>query len=530
MRKAGWLFLVSWMGTSCLLAQTFTITDAFADRSKFIDLSLLETWGPAPLANGRTAFQLANKTVGSTTLPALALTSEAFGYSGITGADQLKTMSAIDYVFPMEIDRRSTTIEIVFDAVWDQIGTGGENGRLIITLMNDYPVGGPATGDINDVSDPMAFGRPIYNVRIRNNSTTANPSLILFGAANNNPTPLWEKDGTGTQWLPGFSQQSCFGAPGSACNPVLPTIATNTATNQYPNTGTRRGTGVITSTTAWRTYRILFEPYRISLFSRAASIPRATAWTTGERDNFMEIPDDADPQAVNKINTAHGSNATQLPHFYDWFQFAEAVRIYWRAGGGTTPPLNNAWIANLEINATQDPLLNLQLTEWRITRQASGDHLLTWKNEYPTSFDVQHSRDGRSFTNIATRLKPKNSGGMYSFLHQQPGAGTHFYRLQSTNAQGKVEYSSTLVVNGAGHTKQLTRAWIPSGSHAIRLEGLENAKPYELQISDMQGRIMKRWNIAGQTNQLAHELQPGVFVYQLWCSGYMQQSGKLVVQ
>lgn len=530
MRKAGWLFLVSWMGTSCLLAQTFTITDAFTDRSKFIDLSLLETWGPAPLANGRTAFQLANRTAGSTTFAALALTSQAFGYSAITGADQLKTMNAIDYVFPLEVDRRSTTLEIVFDAVWDQVSTGGENGRLVVTLMNDYPPGGPASGDISNVTNPAAFGRPIYNVRIRNNSTTANPSLILFGAANNSPTPLWEKDGTGTQWLPGFSQQTCFGAPGSACNPALPIIATNTASNQYPNTGSRRGTGVITSTTEWRTYRLLFEPYRISLFSRSASIPRATAWTTGERDNFMEIPDDADPQAVNKINTAHGSNATQLPHYYDWFQFAEAVRFYWRAGGGTTAPLNNTWIANLQISATQNPLLNLPLTEWRINRQASGDHLLTWKSEHPTRFDVQHSRDGRLFQNIANQVKAVDGKQAYSFLHRQPGSGTHFYRLQTMDAQGKLEYSSTLVVTAAGQRQPSTRAWIPTGSTIIRLDGLAPEKTYELQVSDLHGRSIRRWRIAGETNQLVHQLRPGVFLYQLWFGGQRQQTGKLVVQ
>lgn len=510
--------------------QTFTITDAFADRSKFIDLSLLETWGPAPLANGRTAFQLANKTAGGTTLPALALTSEAFGYSGITGADQLKTMSAIDYVFPMEIDRRSTTVEIVFDAVWDQIGTGGENGRFIVTLMNDYPPGGPVTGDINNVSDPMAFGRPIYNVRIRNNSTTANPSLILFGAANNNPTPLWEKDGTGTQWLPGFSQQSCFGAPGSACNPVLSTIATNTATNTYPNTGTRRGTGVITSTTAWRTYRILFEPYRISLFSRLASVPRGTAWTVSDRDNFMEIPDDADPQAINKINAAHGSNATQLPHFYDWFQFAEAVRLYWRAGGGTTPPLNNAWIANLEINATQDPLLNLQLTDWRISRQPGGNHLLSWKSEDKNSFDVQHSRDGRVFRTLASRVLPSDGNQSYSFLHLQPGTGSHYYRLQATNSEGKLEYSSTLVIQGTNQPMLQAKAWVPVGSSTLQLDGLEANKTYELLVSDMQGRLVKRWRLAGQTKQVIHQLQVGAFIYQIKSNDQTTRSGKLIVQ
>jgi hypothetical protein len=321
-----------------LYGQSFSISDAFTNRSTFIDNTLLTLWGShtSPVS----ALMLTEKSDnGGRKFASITLSADGIRNSGYTASNSLKTLTSFDYLFPSQIDRTTTSVEVKFDALWSATNSSGENGRLGINLVADLPAGGAQFQQVLDTSLPDPFGKPIYNVRIRNNSSSSNGSLILYGAEDNQPWPQWEiyRGGSNNWWLPGFSVQSGGGSPGTGPN--------------YPFSGTRKANSIIASRTEWRQYRIVFEPKLISLYWRRFG---ATNWTL---DNSMYIPFASDPDALAQINNYHKTTATQLPPAYDWFRYANAVRIYFRGA-------SQAWVANLQINAYEQTTTQSAPIQW----------------------------------------------------------------------------------------------------------------------------------------------------------------------
>jgi hypothetical protein len=205
--------------SNLLMAQTILVTDNFVNRSKFLDNTLNTIFGANSTAT--TGFNLTTKTDGSSlTYNALTLTLDAQANSGYVANNSLKTLTSIDYPLNETIDRTLNNIIVEFDGIWDAQSSSGENGRLVVTLMDALPAGGGQPGQVNDTSLADPFGKPIYNIRIRNNTgASSNGPLMLYGAGTV-PAPGWEKySATGVSWwLPGFSVQAGGGSPGSGPN------------------------------------------------------------------------------------------------------------------------------------------------------------------------------------------------------------------------------------------------------------------------------------------------------------------------
>ncbi|HMI80143.1 MAG TPA: T9SS type A sorting domain-containing protein [Ferruginibacter sp.] len=62
---------------------------------------------------------------------------------------------------------------------------------------------------------------------------------------------------------------------------------------------------------------------------------------------------------------------------------------------------------------------------------------------------MQHSTDGISFRNIIVVAAAGNSNSvkMYSYLHQDPPAGTSYYRLLQTDINGRTSFSDIVKNN-----------------------------------------------------------------------------------
>lgn len=97
-------------------------------------------------------------------------------------------------------------------------------------------------------------------------------------------------------------------------------------------------------------------------------------------------------------------------------------------------------IAKIELST-----LPVELVELKAENHES-DIMVSWKtatqknNDY---FQVEHSLDGKQFTAIA-RVKgagTSNQQKIYQHLHQNPGEGTHYYRLKQVDLGGSFEFS-----------------------------------------------------------------------------------------
>jgi hypothetical protein len=165
------------------------------------------------------------------------------------------------------------------------------------------------------------------------------------------------------------------------------------------------------------------------------------------------------------------------------------------AGGGGTSSANggHGQITISYLAVREGAPLPVELTRFEL-RPAAGDVVLLWEtaseqnNDY---FQVEHSRDGRRFEVIAA-LNGRGTTQVtqqYEFLHQQPGAGTHYYRLRQVDFDGRYEYSPIRVIEVEG-TEAVApfRAW--SDGAQVWVEDCRAEGPGSFRILDLHCRVL----------------------------------------
>ncbi len=447
-------------------AQTTIVTDNFTDRSTFKDNTLLLNWGAN--SSPQSGYSLQSKTDASTpvavTYNSVCLTADAIAHSGYTAANSLKTLTSIDYEFPALLDRNGGDIKIEFDGIWNGQDNGGESGRLVVTLMGDYPAGGGQFDEVYDTNLINPFGRPLYNIRIRN-SNSANGPMMLYGAGLSTD-PEWEIYGTSPGWwLPGFSVQSGGGSPGSGPD--------------YPASGTKKSSLVVTSTTVWRHYTWVIKPERLELYYRNSNQPA----TADVLIFFMQTPSSSNPATqLTQINAAHSTSAAVLPPYYNYYNSFKAIRFYWR--GSTNSHLANVRVTQnsgvLSYNSIRLDKPVLQNGKVAITANV----LPAQTNNHPIT--LQHSYNGTTFTNLFTEVVPAGKTNI-TLGHTQPGDGTNFYRSLCRDAAGQIMYSNIVSV------KNIIRqplTWQYRGTNVIQLNIPAAYLGVLLTVTDLQGRVL----------------------------------------
>lgn len=298
----------------------------FTGDARYADLSLLLPWGGTDELHSAFTTEEGTDAAGTTYL-ALTPTDYAMDYAGYR-AGTLRTAQAVDFRFAETVDHRRDTLRIAFDALWESLAGGsGEGGRIVLTLLHDYPAGELAPGLLDSLQLPAPFGRPAYNVRLRNPSGPGegrSGSLMLYGGGR---VAEGEFEQTDDSWLPGFSSEAGGGSPGGgAPYPLSPTGKND-----------RRADA---SDFQWQRFTWVVAPERISLYVRPAGTPQAE----DELIQFMELPDDRRTIAeqIAQINAVHGSAISELPTLYAYFPQLEGLRVYFRA-------VDRAYLANLSV-------------------------------------------------------------------------------------------------------------------------------------------------------------------------------------
>ena len=320
------------------------VEDDLTSRERFMDLTLVTTWGEhtAPTS----ALALVRKADASgLTLAAVKMADEAAPHSRWDG--DLRASTAIDYEFE-RVDRSNTLITVECDVLWDELESGrkgkwGEGNRFLVALLQEYPKGGPKFGDLERVEQGHPFGRPAYHFRIRN-IRVGMGAMMSYGGGPAGPLGEFEKytEGRKRYWLPGFISSAAKGqAPGDE-------KTYDGKKSSYPIGPTQKG-GRIASDSQWRHVTWRVYPERLELYWR----PTKDTAAADRLLFFMDIPMQSRAGNVEKalcrrLAASHGlTELKQLPPLYHWFPAARAVRFYFRG--------NKTYLANIVVSAKRLP-------------------------------------------------------------------------------------------------------------------------------------------------------------------------------
>ena len=341
---------------SLILMDNFTTTENFTDLTKKL------IWSDSGDTTSGFILNQAEDANGMIQ-NSLSLTQEAIQKTGYKPGT-IKASQAIDYILPEKLDRMNSTYKIEFDALWDELNNSGwgESGRIVVTLLHDYPDEIPFNA-IYNFEEEAPFGRPAYNLRIRNHNKTGDyysGSFMLYGGGHdvNGEIEIYNNE----YWLPGFSSEAGGTTPGlSAPYPLSPTMKNeNFVTVGYPN---------------WKHYTWLIKPERLEFYVRETY--------QNESENelvfFMQIPRStkSENKIIEEINTAHQSTLSELPVLYNWFQWIEAIRIYFRGA-------EQAHLANFKLSKVLDTPLAFNKNEHQSSRP------LVYPNPCTTSFNIEN--------------------------------------------------------------------------------------------------------------------------------------------
>lgn len=141
---------------------------------------------------------------------------------------------------------------------------------------------------------------------------------------------------------------------------------------------------------------------------------------------------------------------------------------------------------------------------------------LSWQTASETNndyFDVQYATDGLSFQNIGRVDGSGNSSTTvnYEFIHDEPSAGTSYYRLKQVDFDGKFEYSP--IVSATLNGDEKIKIFPNPVQNILHLEGINSDT--QLSISDYSGKILRRLNIVADGTVDISDLPKGMYIVSL---------------
>jgi hypothetical protein len=335
--KRGLIFWLLFMAFSSLNAQYNTwISDTFNDTTKYDDLLLKMQFGtfsgPVP------GFQKVVKADGSgTSFTAITQTDSAKKYAGYINPNSTKASLAFDYRFPT-INRNSDSIMVEFDVLWDQLVSGGNQGRIVVALMHELPVYVPFGTITDSLSAKAPFGRPAYSFRILNRipQGTNNYANMMYGGGKDS-LGEFEKyaNGANQWWLPGF-----ISGPGG--------ISPESSVPNYPIGPVERWrSNTVASATAWQHFTWKIFPENLEVWARPSIAPS----TSNILIMKMFIPK-LGPLAnmLSRVQTAYGLAAApdSLPSLYHWFPEVNGLRFFMNGQ-------NQTYFANVQLKTSFAP-------------------------------------------------------------------------------------------------------------------------------------------------------------------------------
>ena len=179
----------------------------------------------------------------------------------------------------------------------------------------------------------------------------------------------------------------------------------------------------------------------------------------------------------------------------------------------------NSDVAFVAYNFTAITVLPVRLSSFTATAD-QDDIKLFWHTQFEQDFMqfvIEHSYNGIQFSTLDSVKAKSNSNTIqnYSWSHNHPGNGAHFYRLRLIDIDGHFNYSKIIrqVIKGK---QDLLVQYITPRTLRISHEAFAHRK--HLVIWDLNGRLMLQQVIPAHSLHsivALHGLPPGVYRIQL---------------
>jgi hypothetical protein len=145
--------------------------------------------------------------------------------------------------------------------------------------------------------------------------------------------------------------------------------------------------------------------------------------------------------------------------------------------------------------------LPVTLMDFGVKLNGEGDGVVSWSTSLELNnagFEVETSRDGITFTTLGT-VASHGDGQVnqyYSYLHEKPQAGIHYYRLKQTDFDGKISYSKIISLLVDNMHSKATIYPVPANDRVtIHFGGMIRMTTLEMFSAEM--RLVKRERIGG---------------------------------
>lgn len=167
----------------------------------------------------------------------------------------------------------------------------------------------------------------------------------------------------------------------------------------------------------------------------------------------------------------------------------------------------------LYIEAVYSAVLPLKLISFNGTNKTSGN-FLNWQttNEVNTKeFQIQRSNDGNHFSVIGIVAAINHPGNnSYSFSDNLLQSSVQFYRLKMIDIDGAFVYSNIIKLESSPSNRYTV---FPNPViNSVTVGGLQSKG--QLEISDLQGRIIQKVNVVAQTQTINLEnLSKGMYLF-----------------
>ncbi|MEP6844505.1 MAG: C25 family cysteine peptidase, partial [Panacibacter sp.] len=163
----------------------------------------------------------------------------------------------------------------------------------------------------------------------------------------------------------------------------------------------------------------------------------------------------------------------------------------------------NVILASHSLDLSVKPVNKTVELKWTVT------------NELNVSvYDVQFSKDGRSFTTIG-KVAPSGSAAaikQYGFIHSNPINGANYYRIKMTDKDGSVKYSP---VRQAEINVGNILVYPNPFKNFLNIILKDGAATVKLRITDVSGKLLLQQTFSGATTLNINNMAAGMYILQV---------------
>jgi hypothetical protein len=174
-----------------------------------------------------------------------------------------------------------------------------------------------------------------------------------------------------------------------------------------------------------------------------------------------------------------------------------ATQSWWEI----TVPVNG--FSGFYLSSAKSGVLSINLNYFKGT-QKDKKHLLSWKvncTSTEAKFELQRSTDGINYfaINSFTASKLRCESG-FDFTDENPSLGKNYYRLKMIDVDGKVDYSSVVVLTQkTSHFDLITlNPNVVSSQNAVLKINTPEKEMITVAVSDFTGRVIQKQAVALQ--------------------------------